>query len=253
MVRARPGKTPSVGAGGQGEARSMAFTGKNQLIRWSALGVVALVLAGCDADFDVSFESIGGSGDVETRTFDLAEADRIDVGDGFEVSIIVEPGAATVAVVTIDDNLFDKLEVQVLDGELAIGTKPGVNIYSRSASEIQITIGSLDELDLSGGSRAVVEGIEAQAFDLELSGGSRVDIEGSADRLELDASGGSNVHADELLVRSADVDLSGGSSAVLSVSGDLDVDASGGSDLRYSGNPSVSADLSGASSADAVN
>lgn len=231
----------------------MAFTGKNQLVRWSALGVVALVVAGCEADFDIGIESIGGSGEVETRTFELADASRIDVGNGFEVSVVVAPGADTVAVVTIDENLFEKLEVEVSDGELTIGTKPGVVVHSRSASKVEITIGSLSALDLSGGSQAVLEGVEAEAFDLELSGGSRVDIEGSVDQLELDASGGSNVDAKELLVRSADVDLSGGSSAVLSVSQDLDVDASGGSDVRYIGNPSVNTDLSSGSSADPVN
>src|SRR4029453_5265273 len=62
---------------------------------------------------------ITGSGNVVSKPFRLGGFTRLDVEDGFHVS--VKLGQTDSVVLKVDDNLLDSLDVRVTSGELHIG------------------------------------------------------------------------------------------------------------------------------------
>jgi hypothetical protein len=127
---------------------------------------------------------------------------------------------------------------------------------------------SIVELDLSGGSRATLDGFTSSsnfsanlsggsgivgnliATDIEanLSGGSQITLSGSADSVDVNSSGGSQINLEDFPVIDVDIHISGGGRATVNLSGTLDANMSGGSQLYYVGTPAMGdIDLSGGS------
>jgi hypothetical protein len=202
------------------------------------LCVISLV-AGCDS-FGVS--SVTGSGNIVTQAVDyLVESgfDKLDVSDGFTVSIRQSGGYGVV--IRIDDNLEKYLEVAKKGSTLNIGLKPNRPSTLRNATlQADVTMPELTGLDMSGGSHCTASGFEStRALRFELSGGSGVTFSGSAGDVTIDASGGSQVDLSSFVAANADVETSGGSQVTVNVTGRLDADASGGSKVYYLGSPTL--------------
>ena len=210
-----------------------------------------------------------GSGVIVTRRFELpAQVQRIELGDAFRGTITIgtmKPSAE----VSIDDNLVDRVRVEIDGDTVAVDVRGRV----RDAT-LRIALGviRLRELVLSGASRAsvarglgltddvTIEGsgaseirlasVDLDEFDITLSGASKLSgATGSANRITADVSGASSlsllgVEADEV-----HVDVSGASRASVTARDRLEASASGASSVVYQGDPDhVTRDESGASS-----
>ena len=68
--------------------------------------VSAVAMLSACSSIELTGNRIDGSGDVETRTFDVGEFDRVDISSAFEAHMTVSPGEATSVEVTADDNFF---------------------------------------------------------------------------------------------------------------------------------------------------
>ncbi|MCG8572084.1 MAG: DUF2807 domain-containing protein [Spirochaetes bacterium] len=210
-----------------------------------------------------------GSGNVETRQYEIANFNQLDVSSGFEVEIT--QGNSYEVLITTDDNLFNKLKVYKSGSTLHIGPKPGV-ILQPTELKTEIVMPSLVELELSGASEGVFSGFSEAKFCLNLSGGSELTgMDSSFSSTEYDLSGGSTFRGNQLSsgniyssdisggstldlgdtnINSCDFDISGGSTVSLSFNGtgSLIAEISGGSILNYTGNPTtVAIDSSGGS------
>ncbi|MFC1786603.1 GIN domain-containing protein [Halobacteriota archaeon] len=219
--------------------------------------------------------AIEGSGNLETKQYDLSDFARVDVSHNFEVEID-QSGSYSVSI-TSDDNLFEYIQVTRNGETLKIGLKPSiVGPYLGSTTlKAKITMPELRGLDISGATRGTVTNfrstedldiqvsgassldlVEMSASDIdfeisgasrvtgdiiandavfEVSGGSTVQLEGSVSDIVVDASGASRVELAAFPVNNADVTLSGGSSGIVSLEGRLDADLSGSSKLEYIG------------------
>ena len=211
---------------------------------------------------------IDGSGVALTTSYQVDGFDEIEIGGAFSAEVTVRDGEPGVEI-TVDDNLEDRVEVEVRGDRLHIGFDAGNYDFDVVPTAV-ITVASLEALGVSGASRATVDGLQASAFDLEASGASQAEVDGSvtadlrlegsgastitfrgsAAELILDLSGASSGDLEGLVADSADVDLSGASDAVLgdipTVAGDL----SGASNLTVAEDADVSVDVSGASDVD---
>jgi hypothetical protein len=214
--------------------------------------------------------TIVASGVTETRDFPLADFTGVDVSS-FEVTI-TRADAFAVSV-TADDNVFDRLVVEVREGVLHLGLVEGTTI--EDATELSATVGmpeltSLDgsggailtaggfqtdvdrDVELSGASQLTSE-LRAAELSLDVSGGGLATLSGTAASLEVDGSGGAIVAATDLQVVDAELELSGGSQADLTVTGRIDADLSGGSAVRYAGGATQGeVETSGGSTIDAI-
>ncbi|MHB0875021.1 MAG: head GIN domain-containing protein [Anaerolineae bacterium] len=221
------------------------------------LAVLATVLACSPLNFG---RRTTGSGQLENRTYDLADFSALDVSHAFEVN--VQRGDSYSVVVTADDNLFRYLTVTRRGSTLRLGVDPDAGtVFGTITLRADITMPELTAVSLSGASRCNVSGF-ASGQDLsaelsgastldgdmsvvdarfELSGASRAELAGSAEDLTIDLSGAASLDLSDFRAVNARANLSGGSRASLDVSGRLDYDVSGGSHLDYSGNPSLGA------------
>jgi putative autotransporter adhesin-like protein len=224
------------------------------------LAVVTVVAGGC------GLLGEEGSGTLVTRRFEVAsEVDRVEIGDAFRATVRV--GAATPsAKVTIDDNLLDRLRLEVdghtltidLDGRVRDATlRADVSVVglrrlgASGASKVRLDGTVTDDLTIeaSGASEVEVGSIELDELVLDVSGASQVSAVGSTGHLRADISGASRIALFDVEADEAQLDVSGASDADVTVLDRLEAEASGASSVRYRGEPDrVISDESGASS-----
>jgi hypothetical protein len=236
------------------------------------ISVAILLLSGMVAG---CFGAIRGSGDLETRDFDYSNFTRLEVGNAFKVEVV---HAASFSVsITMDDNLFEYLDVSRSGETLEIKLASGYGFISYTAMA-EITMPELRRFDLSGATDGMVSGFSsAQGLDIQTSGASSLDmldmaagdvdfelsgashlngditsggdvrfnisgassavLSGSADDLDADLSGASSLELDNFPVGNVDIKLSGASNGTVNMDGTLNADLSGASHLRYIGEP----------------
>jgi len=240
------------------------------------------IAAGCIGGFG---PVVTGSGKLAAWDMDYSDFNRINAGYAFDVDI--NKTDSYLVRITVDDNLYEYLDIRKSGDTLHIGLKPNHN-YTNITRKATINLPDLHSLKLSGASQADVSGfntshstdfdlsgasqmnisrMKAGDTDFELSGASKVtgsieitdgrfnlsgasslEMEGSAKDIDIDASGASNVDLADFPAIDADVNLSGASGAAINARGQLDVDLSGASRLKYSGNPRLgSINVSGGS------
>jgi hypothetical protein len=204
-----------------------------------------------------------GSGQVETRAFEIEDFNRVSVGSAFQAD--VSYGEAYQVSVTADANLFNYLDVVQRGNTLYIGLKPRIALRHGTLQAV-VTLPYLEGIDASGASSVTVAGFtDAPRFDVEASGASRLtldtltlgnskfDISGAsqvelldlrADDADFEVSGASRVNG-RLLMRNGDLDVSGASQVNLRGSaGILKIEGSGASNLNLDGFPMADLDLS---------
>jgi hypothetical protein len=210
-----------------------------------------------------------GSGVIATRRFDLpAGVQRIELGDAFRATITtgtMKPSAT----VAMDDNLLDRLDVEI-DGDtvaidlggrvrdatlrVAIGVirLRELRLTGASHASVEEGLGLTDDVTVegSGASEVRLGSVDLDEFDVSLSGASKLSgARGGANQITAEVSGASTLALFGVEADEAQVDVSGASRAEVTVRDRLEATASGASTVTYQGDPDhVIRDESGASS-----
>jgi hypothetical protein len=235
------------------------------LVLGGLLLTVMSITTACDAED----EDIRGSGELVTRTFDLEGFDAVEASYSFDVEITRDDAFSVE--VTVDDNIADRLEVELRRSTLELSLEPGLSISNVTLRAV-VTMPELTSVEASGASRIAFEGFDGpiQRFDVRVSGASNargdlqvdallidasgastVELTGRAADLDAEASGASGLELRGLEAVAADLRVSGASRAELTVTDALDLDVTGVSRVRYAGDPVIGRlDISGASSVD---
>lgn len=238
--------------------------------------LVMLTLTGCVSS-GIGLTGIEGSGNVVAVEYELDDFDKIEVHHAFD--LVVSQGDEVSAVIDIDDNLVDYLDVYVKADTLHIGMKSRTGGYRNATFKAYVTSVQLDSFEGSGATSTVFEKdlnfgdrmsidlsgasdlkghVEAEhiilemngaseydgsfhgrVLDLSLSGASDAGFDGEADTCDLNISGASSLNASGYAVESARIELSGASDAKLAVSETLSIEASGASDALIYGHPRI--------------
>jgi len=221
--------------------------------------------------------TVTGSGKLANWDFDYRDFTKVEAGYAFDVEII--KADSYLIRITVNDNLYEYLDISKQGDTLHIGLKPNHN-YMNITRKATISLPDLEKVGLSGASKANVGGgfssSHAVVFDLsgasnadissmkagntnfelsgaskasgsiemadgrfDLSGASSLELEGSANDIDIVVSGASRVKLSNFSVVDVNIDLSGGSDATVNASGRLDGDLNGGSKLNYIGNPTL--------------
>lgn len=238
----------------------------------TGLMLILLLISCTGAPFGVT-----GSGKTETRKFDHTGFTKLDIGAAFEYDV---SRADTYAIsITLDDNLFQYLDIEESDDTLHIRFKPQASIRFDATHKASIAMPDLRGLDGSGASKGKVSGfnvthplkislsgasslsaenikagdteleisgasklaggLTAAQLKINLSGASQLELKGTATDIEIEASGASAARLDDFAIVNADVNLSGASNATIRISGRLEGELSGASKLLYIGNPTL--------------
>ncbi len=202
-----------------------------------AVGLMG-ALAGCGLEV--------GSGRYAEEVRETAAFKALELSNGLAAEVTV--GAGPEVVVTGDDNLLAEVHTDVRGDTLFVEIPEHFGWSSNLGLVVKIVVPELEKVQVSGGGRLEVAGIDAASFTCIASGGSDVTLIGGAAEFSVEASGGSQLRAAGFATDKADVTLSGGSGARVQISSELGATLSGGSRLTVIGHPSiVRSELSGGS------
>jgi hypothetical protein len=231
--------------------------------------MVGLTLTGCGR---LGFMS--GTGAIVNKTYDNQDFKGVEASANFTVEI--SQANYYSVVVSTHENIIGYLNVVQSGDVLKLGLQSGS--YTNTDLKAVITMPQLDDLNLSGASRADVNGfqsgndfnltasgasqaaidiktgitqleisgasrvtgqLQARSFALNLSGASRCELTGSAGASNLEVTGASHAVLPEFPAGTVDVRVSGASGAIINTTGTLNLDVSGASSLDYYGNPAL--------------
>jgi Putative auto-transporter adhesin, head GIN domain len=159
---------------------------------------------------------VAGSGRVVTKELQFTDFTTVHIGSAFQARI-THSSSYRVSV-TMDDNLFDYLQVSKEGGALVIGLKPGYEYHYQSLTlRTEIQFPDLNELQMGGATRGTVQGFSSShKFALLLSGASSVEIaDTSAGDIEIDISGASRLSGSMTAIGEVRFTVSGAGAATL--------------------------------------
>ncbi len=185
-----------------------------------------------------------GSGNIQTEKRNVSDFKAVDVSGAFVVEITAQKEYSLE--VEADDNLLPFIKTE-FDGEtLRIETEG--KITSSNPLKIKISAPDIENLQLSGASKASIVNLDNESLNVGSSGASKITCEGKTNNLTVDMSGASNFDGETLKAENVSVDASGASEASVSVKNELRADLSGASKVVYFGNPAnIQKKTSGAS------
>ncbi|GAB4017215.1 PspC domain-containing protein [Spirosoma sp. KCTC 42546] len=191
------------------------------------------------------FDHIGD----HTRQFNVSDFSKVDIGGAFVVRF--RKGTTYKVVADGREKDLDDVNVKVTGNKLEVSVdRNGLFDWSnRKRIGLTITVPSIEELKLSGASKAsLVEFGNFKSLNIDMSGACRTVFDGSVEKLNLELSGASNAvlrgHANQL-----EADLSG-ASKIEATNMDVtkaSVDASGASHANFGHVGSIESETSGAS------
>jgi hypothetical protein len=235
------------------------------LIALIVIGVVIVIIGVSLIAFFVIYASPGNQ---KTQTYTNTGFNAVDVGSAFQVTIQHADNYSVK--ITAGERALDRITVTQTGSTLKIEVTPGMWMWGTFDAKAEITLPTLDNLTLSGATRATADGFNtnnqfitkisgASSLDLinsnfanvniELSGASHMIGQGTGGNLTCTVSGASNLDLTNFQVNNADVNVSGASHAIVNPTGTLNADASGASSVQYLGTPTLGTiNTSGASS-----
>lgn len=196
------------------------------------------------SSFGFNLRGKRGSGIVKTEKRDLRDFTGVHAGGALELEITA--GKEFSVELEADDNILPLIKTEVRNGILYFSVERRMKTRNRIFAKISMP--ELNNLDLSGASKAEVEDVRGENLTIEIGGASRLEIGGEINYLEADLSGASNLEAEELKTKTVKIGASGASGAEIFVTEDLKAKASGASKITFSGEPkNVEKKTSGAS------
>ena len=159
---------------------------------------------------------VAGSGRVVTKELQFTDFTAVHVESAFQARITYSSSYRVS--VTMDDNLFDYLQVSKEGGALVIGLKPGYEYrYQSLTLRAEIQLPDLNELQMGGATRGTVQGFSSShKFVVLISGASSLEIaDTSAGDIEIDISGASRLSGSMTAIGEMRLTVSGAGAATL--------------------------------------
>jgi hypothetical protein len=197
--------------------------------------LIAVAMAGGAQAFwgDKDKDTVKGSGDAETRTLELSDFDRVDVGGAFTVN--VTRGDEHQVTVTIDDNLWELLEAEVKNGKLTFDWKK--SIEPDVDSTIDIVAPTLTELSTHGAADVTIRDFKGNRFEFGVSGAGELEMDGEVDELEIGVSGAGDIDTRDLEAKHVTISVSGAGEAKVHATESFDGRVSGVGNITCYGSP----------------
>lgn len=224
--------------------------------------IIGMTLNACtitvDGDSFVG-ETVKGNGNIVTRNFDVKSFDNLAVflpfTTRYDVNFTISD--TYTCTVSMDENLFEYLEIKVMDGELQLGKpqKQMKNKLQPTECVIEVTAPGLDEVNMAGsGIVNMMSPLNAKKMELFVAGSGNIvfkepaiisDVElgiaGSgdilmpalvSDDLELNIAGSGNAKIESGRVTEAEVDIAGSGNCDLACEIEkLDANIAGSGDI----------------------
>jgi len=223
--------------------------------------ILILAMIACICSSCIIFPIIG-NGNLVTFEKNVSAFEKINSSGSADVRFHESPEYK--AVVTVDSNLVEYVEIKSRNNRLSIGTKNG-HLYSFTEFIVDVYCPTLTGVSLSGsgtfespdtisvssfdsnvsGSGKIYGTIECDNFHADISGSGKINIDGSCLDSSISISGSGRFNGNEFYMNNAAVHISGSGKATISVSDNLKATVSGSGEINYNGNPKISSNISG--------
>jgi hypothetical protein len=175
-----------------------------------------------------------GSGDAAKQARSVGSFTGIVLaGDN---NIIVRVGAKQSVVVHADSNLLRRVTTRVRSGRLVVATTPG-NLVARSPMFVDVSVPSLDALELPGHGNISVAGVDTPRLTVRLPGAGNIEAAGTAARLDVAIDGDGTAQLRALAARDARAEIGGSGTIMLTATRSLIASVSGAGTILYGGDP----------------
>jgi hypothetical protein len=182
--------------------------------------------------------TVVGSGNAQTEQRTVSAFTGIVTQLPIRTTVICQQSQSVA--VTIDDNLLEYIQTDVVDGKLRITTRPNVGISIRSsASQIAITVPQLSSVEAQGSGDVSVSNCNAPAFDIRLTGSGNITVSGTTQTLTVNSTGSGSIRTRDLVAVRATVGITGSGNAVVFASQTLNATITGSGNIIYFGNPGM--------------
>ncbi len=221
------------------------------------LTIIGLFLIGCQV--------VSGSGNIETKEYDLSDFNKIEVNRVYEV--IVRPSSEYKVIITADDNIHQYIEARTHKGELSLDLDEGRTYNAISITlKAEISMPDLAELEVNGASKIWFAGIHSKDLLISVNGASEIigdlkvdndlklNLEGAVKvhlkgvaggDLDLELRGVADANLRNFRVNDASIELNGASKTQIWSTGTIFGEINGTSQLIYYGNPKLEIDKAG--------
>ncbi len=201
----------------------------------SSIFLVVLLCGSVSASLTDLFgdRSIKGSGHLETHEFNLADLNAVSIHGAFDLN--VRMGKKQQISVTIDDNLWENLEIKVTNGVLVMDWEESCR--PDSDCSIDLVLPHLKEVSVHGACDAEIDDFKGESFCFDVHGAADLQIDGEVEELEIKISGAGDVDAKDLKASHVKVRISGAGNATVFAEKSINARISGVGNLTYYGNP----------------
>ncbi len=203
--------------------------------------VIAVILS----SMSCSKERINGDGPVTTEQRNVSNFTAVNASGNTRV--FISQGATFKVEVKGYSNLLPYYETKLVNNELRLGYKTGVNVKNDN-TEVFITLPVLDGVKLSGSGDISATGTfpAVNDFYAGIAGSGNITLsQGSATFFHASISGSGNIDAPGILSEKAETTTSGSGNTEVSVNSHLSVKISGSGNVYYHGNPLIVTNISG--------
>lgn len=225
--------------------------------------LLVVLLLGALLTFTSCTAVVKGSGNIVSESRQVSNFERIILNGSGEV-IVTQGGSETLNIET-DDNVMKHLEVEVENGALKLGFKPGVSVFSYTRLVFYVGVDDLNGLTISGSGDIEADSLQTERLEATISGSGDIQItELNADSVVANISGSGEINlfgeitaqdvnisgsgkylAGEVCSSSVRVGVSGSGDATVCAVDTLDSNISGSGSVNYYGRPSVNSQSSG--------
>ena len=233
----------------------------NKMLLGVAVAIMALIIFQL-ATIKGSLKITKGNGDITTSEKAVPTFEKINCVGSADIHF--HAGEEYQAVVTIDENLKEYVEISTENNVLTIGTKKGysisptkftIDVYCPVLTGVSLSgsgsfksadkiIASTFESSVAGSGR--IEGtIECDNYSATITGSGKITIHGNSNDATISITGSGDFNGDDLNTRNATITISGSGDANICVSNNLKAKIFGSGDINYSGDPEIDSSISG--------
>jgi hypothetical protein len=210
----------------------------------------------------VSVLPIKGNGNLKTSEMTYSPFEKINCGGSAEIRF--HANETYRAVVTIDENLEEYIEIAANNNVLNIRTKNGYNI-SPTKFTVEVYCPVLSGVSMSGsgnfrnedkiivptfeskvtGSGKIEGTVECDNYAAVITGSGKITVSGNSNDANISITGSGDLHGTELSTTNTTITITGSGSANIWVTDNLKARITGSGNVNYKGDPKVDSSVSG--------
>ena len=216
------------------------------LKKFLIVGVLLIFgLTGCTIDLNRAFNinSVHGSGNVVTRTFEAGGVEKVRLLGAGEVTIV--QGDEEGLTIEAEDNVLDHLDVTVSGDTLKIEFEKNFNIIPTEPIKIDLKVKGLQLIEVSGAGEVKASNIDTENLDVILNGGGSFILSGKAGVQKIVFNGAGNYDAGDLQSQEVSITSNGAGAATVWATEKLSITLNGAGSLNYYGTPQISQTING--------